>query len=393
MADSLYNIGSAVSGVLSGLGSVAAATTNKKIAKWSIAAQKEENDKTRAFNSAEAAIARQFSADQANLQYSRVLEQNEYNSPAQQIKRLKEAGLNPNLAYGDLSSGMQMSGGTAATGTAASSNGSVSPVNADLSGYAGLGHGLLNSFRQMAEIKNIEASTAKIQAETEGQNIENEYTPLLHKNTLKLGGAEYNLKDAQKVYYLKNSDLLHEEMTLVQNQAKLFGAQGLRLENENAYIFGDGTETEQLKLWRQSVLAPFRQQIAQADISEREAASYFMVLASQLAINAANARDANSRAALNEQQNELLTYVYYLRGEESDYGNWMREQQQNLVNAGNEQIKNLEVTNENIGLQNKWFDKDKQFERFKWTGDKLLEIYKSFLNLAGAAIGAAAKAK
>jgi len=44
--------------------------------------------------------------------------QNEYNSPAQQMQRLKEAGLNPNLVYGN---------GATATGGSISSSSATSP--------------------------------------------------------------------------------------------------------------------------------------------------------------------------------------------------------------------------------------------------------------------------
>ena len=42
-----------------------------------------------------------------NLERSLIQEQNEYNSPINQMKRLQEAGLNPNLVYGQINSGNQ----------------------------------------------------------------------------------------------------------------------------------------------------------------------------------------------------------------------------------------------------------------------------------------------
>ena len=43
----------------------------------------------------------------ADVQRQQIQEQNEYNSPLRQMARYKEAGLNPNLMFGDISSGQQ----------------------------------------------------------------------------------------------------------------------------------------------------------------------------------------------------------------------------------------------------------------------------------------------
>lgn len=43
----------------------------------------------------------------ADVQRQQIQEQNAYNSPLQQMARYKEAGLNPNLMFGDISSGQQ----------------------------------------------------------------------------------------------------------------------------------------------------------------------------------------------------------------------------------------------------------------------------------------------
>ena len=58
------------------------------------------------------ALRRQQLADQQNIRFWKM--QNEYNTPANQMKRLQDAGLNPNLIYGS---------GSANTGVA----GSISP--------------------------------------------------------------------------------------------------------------------------------------------------------------------------------------------------------------------------------------------------------------------------
>lgn len=60
-------------------------------------------------SSKDAAINRQFEREMSDLKWSRDLEmwnmQNAYNSPTSQMERFREAGLNPNLMYGQGNSG------------------------------------------------------------------------------------------------------------------------------------------------------------------------------------------------------------------------------------------------------------------------------------------------
>lgn len=60
-------------------------------------------------NSAQANKQRDFQREMANYAYTKDLEMwnksNQYNTPAAQMQRLKDAGLNPNLAYGQATTG------------------------------------------------------------------------------------------------------------------------------------------------------------------------------------------------------------------------------------------------------------------------------------------------
>lgn len=101
------NAGGALVSGLFGLGSSAlgASSSNKQIDKQ-IAAQKEENEKNRAYNLQLAQMQNAWNQEQWERE-------NEYNSPVNQMKRYQEAGLNPDLMYQNGSSGnaMQLSGG------------------------------------------------------------------------------------------------------------------------------------------------------------------------------------------------------------------------------------------------------------------------------------------
>ena len=99
---------------------------------------------------------RQFAKEQSNLQYYRSLNmmqmQNEYNSPAAQVERLKQAGLNVGLMYQNGAG----AGGTSAQ-PAAPEQAQWSPTMPDTSGLNLIAQAAL----QKAQIENIEADTKK----------------------------------------------------------------------------------------------------------------------------------------------------------------------------------------------------------------------------------------
>lgn len=150
-------------------------------------AQGKMNKKTRQWNEKMYGVQRRDALADWNMQ-------NEYNSPQAQMARLKAAGLNPNLVYGD---------GAVANSTQAprsSSPGNWSP-HAPQVDFSGVGEGLAAYYDtrvkqaqidNMAvqkelmeqEIKNkaaaefkIYADTNKSVSQTEGQNIKNAYAP------------------------------------------------------------------------------------------------------------------------------------------------------------------------------------------------------------------------
>lgn len=154
---------------------------------------REEAEKARQFNAAEAEKAREFNADEAqkNRDYQTSereatqdwnLEQwnreNEYNSPAEQLKRAIAAGINPNSleGMGNSTAGSVQSSaqsGSAASGPAASGPAATTPSIAST-----LGDLLGNSV-------NSAISAAKTRSETEGIDIDNAYKPAQYKAELK----------------------------------------------------------------------------------------------------------------------------------------------------------------------------------------------------------------
>lgn len=120
---------------------------NMELAKYQNEWQSQENEK----------------AYQRNLQMWNL--QNEYNSPTQQMARLRSAGLNPNLVYG-----------SGVTGNSAGSTPQYQPADikrAELSSYRGWNQGLTDAvsnflaFRSnRAQVENMEAQNSLIRQQT-----------------------------------------------------------------------------------------------------------------------------------------------------------------------------------------------------------------------------------
>lgn len=91
--------------------------------------------------------------------------QNRYNTPAEQRKRLEDAGLNP-IFYGLDGTGnagaLQSAPFTAVPGAPMSNSGAF------------LGQGISNAALQAAQIANIQADTKQKEADTRGQSLQNE---------------------------------------------------------------------------------------------------------------------------------------------------------------------------------------------------------------------------
>lgn len=97
--------------------------------------------------------AREFQLDMYNRQRGDALAdwqmQNEYNSPLQQMERLKAAGLNPNLVYGNGATA------TSSQGVRASQSGSYTPKAPQID-FAGIASGVLQARMQNVQIGNLE---------------------------------------------------------------------------------------------------------------------------------------------------------------------------------------------------------------------------------------------
>lgn len=171
-----------VGGVVSGIGnSIYQHFQSKKALK----AQQEENEKNRQFNSAQAYLAYQRSVQQWNRE-------NQYNSPSANRSRLQAAGMNPDLAYGDLSGSFASYGST----TSASSSGSVTPPP-----MASLTEGfdkLLQSRLTSAQIDNIKANTNKLEHESDILASDAKFRDAYNEGVLKTQNLELSIGESRK---------------------------------------------------------------------------------------------------------------------------------------------------------------------------------------------------
>lgn len=92
---------------------------------------------------------RQKRADKANIKFWQM--QNAYNDPAQQMSRLKKAGLNPNLVYGQ-----SVSGATGQAGAVAPSK--AAPYSMDLGAAA---NNAMSAYQTSAQVNNVQIDTAQ----------------------------------------------------------------------------------------------------------------------------------------------------------------------------------------------------------------------------------------
>lgn len=123
------------------------------------AAQSNLNKKNRKWQEEQAAIQREYSTEMMNAQNVWNMEmwqrENEYNSPAAQVQRLRDAGLNP-LFYGlDGSSANALESAQPLGYERAESNFQTNPLSAGFAAAA-----------QAAQVANIQAQTEKTKSET-----------------------------------------------------------------------------------------------------------------------------------------------------------------------------------------------------------------------------------
>lgn len=289
--------GSAISAGASLLGNVVGNAQASGNIDKQIAAQREENEKARAFNKAMAEQANQWSIEQWNRE-------NAYNSPAAIRQRLSEGGVNADLFYGQGAQNL------------ASSSPSVTPVSpavpTDVSGLGqkptvgDITNNVVNQALAAAQIRKLGADTGKSRQETENLKVEgqilsadaltraalNEQALEIGRSTIyvnhsigKLNHKEAELASARITEVSANANLLYEKANEVKANIKNINA------NTAATRFGMMMRSKE---FRQRV-AEFQEQVRVNDSTIRlnyEQASTY------LATRAATVLNINADTAL-----------------------------------------------------------------------------------------------
>jgi hypothetical protein len=171
--------------------------------------QREENQKTRDYNLNLAKQQNQWNIDQWNRE-------NEYNTPLNQMNRYKSAGLNPDLMYGqqNLSAASpEMTSGEGATPMDYSpvANGPTIGEAASIAANARLTN---------AQAKLAESQADKVDAETVGQTINNDWLPKLLKGQTDINEADVKQKLADAGLKGKQIEVAVEQIKVMQQSVK-----------------------------------------------------------------------------------------------------------------------------------------------------------------------------
>ncbi|AYQ58141.1 putative VP2 [Microviridae sp.] len=368
--DSIPLIGSAISSIAGLFGSSHNASLQEKQNERNIQYQIAENEKNRLFNSSQASIARNFSANFAREMYDKQYRDNSYSS---QIAQMKAAGINPALAYS--SGNFAVASMPSASSPSASSSGSVSSQVAPQIDPSYMADIALKA----AQIENINAQTKKTEAETVGQGYTNEilksdaaFRDAFNKGDLELknvsiefGKSKKNLTDEQitetrleckkldyNIEYSRRSlDLLAEQIESgeLDNSIKrielAFKEPTMQAQLDNLVAITGKTKAE-----CQSIIKLLPYQIAQygADIAYKNAMTSLCAKQGVLVEAQTNNTNEQTRFVIKQQDTEEAKTNYYnneaykanMEGksaaEEADWQQfWLRDTERVAKSLGN----------------------------------------------------------
>lgn len=200
--------------------------------------------------------------------------QNSYNSPSAQVKRLLDAGLNPNLAYGSLSAGQ-------ADSAPQYQPANVPPLSeaAYSNPYDSLSVGasqLSQSSSQLSQIQLNRANEKKVNAETIGEIIRNNNLPrALEMEYNNLSQQFENNKEMQQVIK-NNANLIGKQANLLDVQVKKVNKEIAKIDKEIKILNVDlfvrkATQNDAIKKIR-----------AEANISDEQARTITVRIAQEL---------------------------------------------------------------------------------------------------------------
>lgn len=199
----------------------------------------EENEKNRQFSAEQAELDRNFQAEQAQLAFDRsskfALEswnrENEYNSPKAQVKRLQDAGINPNV-YGGDNTGGSISAVSASVPNGAHGVPPSSLPNHPLS-YA-------NPLMERAQTRLMNAQARSLEHDTDRRDDLHDIDIQTAQSNLRLIGLQGDLTSQQRTNLendaklaLKRIDEIDANISQSNEYKRYLTLQGDALEEEN----------------------------------------------------------------------------------------------------------------------------------------------------------------
>lgn len=285
------------SGGLGFAGSVFNSIVGNNYNKQALKVQQQENQKNRDFNAREAALARQYGLDVMH-------EQQEYNSASSQVQRLVQAGLNPALAYGQISDGSVSS----PAASAASSNGALSPLP-----YQGFDP-LSASSAALNFAKAKEAESSAREKYWNGTNLEtfSKYADSLYSGQVEVNGSVVAYNGAQ-TKFTQQEEKQSFEMT--KNLMKATDELQQRIDESKARI-SVLNEEKQIKhieaaFKSEEMRAAIRKLSADAGLSEQQATIAVAVGLAQIGVYEA---DALQKTYLSKLYNEQVHSEHFKNG-------------------------------------------------------------------------------
>jgi len=238
--------------------------------------------------------------------------ENQYNSPMQQMKRLKEAGLNPRLFYGS-STGMLESASTKAPST---NQPHTQAPQYDFTGSQRAIEGLGGVLGKFFELQQLQASTDNTRALKDLADANAKATLAgIPKTQVETDAAKYNLD------WLKKTESRRSELQTLEIEK-------IREEIENISKSTEGRNAEIQVMLDRRDMQKIETNIAQArfNLDKRQAAQDLLYTISQRMKTDAERVNVSEQRTILLKQSQILTHERtikalegYMKGKELDY--------------------------------------------------------------------------
>lgn len=324
-----------VESLISGVGSIAGMIGQNKIVNKQIAAQREENRLNRYYNQMLARQQNQWNLEQWNRE-------NAYNSPLAQMYRLRQAGLNPDLMYGQGTTG-NSAGSPEMTSGAPSEPQDMSAMLSKRS-FGQTMQQILDREQQRrmneAQIEAIKANTNKTNAETTGINLDNFVKNGTKEYMIQIAGV--NVTNAQK----------SGQLTDAQRQAVYQG-----IEESKQKIDESKATVDQIRAIISKLDFDKQQDVKRLILEELKNNAEISELYSRVNLNNSQTKLNNSQTKLNENElDELIaTFTFRLVGLTLD-----NQEKRGRIAVLSQEAEKIytEIQRNNFDLQ---YDKDYKF--------------------------------